>query len=171
MLNAIRLIALLVPLVAIAGEIRQFPIGEAGVLQIEIEPGWKETSSSSNPSKTISFESQVPGRLHLLLTPMPATIDPRSDRDVRALVQGAANRVGPASVEKTLAIQTLRGPQARGYYFQATDAAPKPGEYVFMYQGMVTIERSLITFTVLHNPGAEREAQMALSAIRRLKLV
>ena len=169
MLKAIRLAVLLLPLAAIAGEIRQFPLGDAGVLQIDIEPGWKESSSAPKP--TLSFESKVPGRLHLLLTPMPETVEPRSDRDVRELVQGAANRVGPATVEKTLALQSMKGAQARGYYFKATDATPKPGEYVFMYQGMVTIDRSLVTFTVLHNPGAEREAEMALSAIRRLKLV
>jgi len=73
-------------------------------------------------------------------------------------------------VEKSLAVKSLRGPQARGYYFKATDPAPKPGEYRYLYQGAVRMRMIVVTFTVLYNDGAEDDAEAAVAAVRGMKL-
>lgn len=165
---AILLTALLGPFSALAGGIREFPVGAAGILQLGIDDGWRETRPPSDSGATVSMESTVPGRMHLLLTPLPLQ---NSGGDIRSIVQRTADRIGPDSVEKTLRLEPLRGVEASGYYFKATDPAPKPGEFRFMYQGAVAVGRSLVTFTVLFNRGAEKDAELALSAVRDLRLV
>jgi len=116
----------------------------------------------------ISIEAKDPGRMHLLLTPLP--IQENTDRDIRQLVQRTADQIGPHSVEKTLTLQPIQGPEAKGYYFKATDPAPKSGEFRFMYQGIVAAGSALVTFTVLYNGGAEGQADAALLSVRGLKL-
>jgi hypothetical protein len=106
--------------------------------------------------------------MNLLLTPLPGA---KSDDAVRQEVKAAADRVGPDSAEKTLTLLQLRGAETRGYYFKATDPAPKPGEYKFMYQGVIAVGPSLfVTFTVLYNGGAEKDADAALAAVKGLRL-
>ena len=165
---AMLLTALLAPFSALAGDIREFPAGSAGSLQVRIDDGWRETRPPSDSGATVSIESKVPGQMQLLLTPIPLT---NSGGDTRAIVQRTASQLGPQSVEKTLRVEPLQGTEARGYYFKATDPAPKPGEFQFLYQGAVVVGRSLVTFTVLFNRGAEKDAESALSAVRELRLV
>ena len=106
--------------------------------------------------------------MNLLLTPLPGA---KSDDVVKQEVKSTADRVGPDSVEKTLTLQPLRGAETRGYYFKATDPAPKPGDYKFMYQGVVAVGSNLfVTFIVLYNGGAEKDADAALAAVKGLRL-
>jgi hypothetical protein len=41
----------------------------------------------------------------------------------------------------TAPLTLLKGDQARGYYFRATDRAPGPGEYKYLYQGKSGLNR------------------------------
>jgi len=161
--SAFTVAAILTSFGAFAGSVRDIPT-TGGTLQLEVADDWRETRS---PSPGISLESKTPGRMQLLLTPLPVQ---KSEVDVRRLVQDTADRIGPESVERKLKIEAIRGNQAVGNYFKATDPAPKAGEYRFMYQGAVIVGSALVTFTILYNDGAEKDAELALSTIRTLRL-
>ncbi len=53
---------------------------------------------------------------------------------VYTLVDDAANKAAPDAVQSTILVRKLAGKHGNGYYFSATDKAPKPDEYEFLTQ-------------------------------------
>src|SRR5437868_6173819 len=74
---------------------------------------------------------------------------PVGDSAVKQMVEQAAQDAKAQSVEKTLTIKELRGGENVGYYFSATDRAPKADEYKYLTQGMFGLGEVLISFTIL----------------------
>ena len=66
----------------------------------------------------------------------------------------------------SLIVKELSGPACHGYYFSATDKAPKSGEYAYMTQGIARTGDILIAFTVLTNDGQEAVVKAALDMLR-----
>jgi hypothetical protein len=56
----------------------------------------------------------------------------------------------------------MRGESGMGYYFSATDRAPKPGEFKYLTQGILHIGELVASFTILSNDGGEANASDAL---------
>jgi hypothetical protein len=158
---------LALPPASLAASSQEYGLGDLGSLQIDLAPGWHVTRSPSGSGATISIEAAQPGSMQLLMTPLPGQ---PTDAEVREFAQHAADALGPQSVEKSLAVKSLRGPQAQGYYFKATDPAPKPREYRYLYQGAMRMRGIVVTFTVLYNDGAEHDAEAAVAAVRGMKL-
>lgn len=158
---------LALPWASHAAPSHEYGLGGLGSLQIDLAPGWRVTQPPSGSGATISIEAAKPGRMQLLMTPLPGA---QSDDEVRKLTQHAADGLGPQSAEKSLTLKSLRGAHAKGYYFKATDPAPKPGEYRYLYQGTVGMRTIVVVFTVLYNDGAEKDADAAVAAVRDMKL-
>jgi hypothetical protein len=72
-------------------------------------------------------------------------------KSIHDIVAKAADAAGPESVEGKLSIVTMGGGQGPGYYFDATDRAPKPGDFKYMTQGAIGVGKLVCTFTVLTN--------------------
>jgi hypothetical protein len=53
-----------------------------------------------------------------------------------------------------------------GFYFAATDRAPKPDEYKFLTQGVVRVGELSVTFTILTNDGQDAVVKQALDALK-----
>jgi len=70
-------------------------------------------------------------------------------KSIHAIVAKAAHAAEPESVEGKLGIVTMGGGRGPGYYFDATDKAPKPGEFKYMTQGAVGAGGVVCTFTIL----------------------
>jgi hypothetical protein len=87
--------------------------------------------------------------------------------EVAAAAQGAA----PQSVEKVLNVRALAGPGNQGYYFAATDTAPKPGEFKYLTQGIIHVGDINMAFTVLTNDGQDAVVKTALDMLRRASQV
>ncbi len=94
------------------------------------------------------------------VTKLPDEATLRSD--VEALAQKAASQ----SVERVLTVQEIKGTDGRGFYFAATDRAPKPGEYKYLTQGIIRIGEIALAFTILTNDGQESVVQAALKVLR-----
>ena len=60
----------------------------------------------------------------------------------------------------------LQGTAGKGFYFCATDRAPKPGEYKYLTQGTIRVGELLVTFTILTNDG---QAGVVSGAMMMLK--
>jgi hypothetical protein len=97
-------------------------------------------------------------------TPMSAAMS--DNNKLRAIVTAAARSALSQSVEMTIPVHDLSGPEAHGFYFFATDRAPKPGEWKYLTQGMINIDGTPFAFTILTNDGQEAIAKAALELIR-----
>ena len=83
----------------------------------------------------------------------------------------AAGEVGAQSVEDKIEPKELRGKNAWGYRFSATDKAPKPGEYLYVTQGVLVVSNVRIAFTILSREGEKKAVVQALDAIASARMV
>ena len=89
------------------------------------------------------------------------------DADIlRRMVESAAQNAAAKAVEDALAVKELAGPELLGFYFSATDKAPKAGEYLFMTQGLARVKDMLLVFSIYTNAGQEAVVQAALEMLR-----
>ncbi len=88
---------------------------------------------------------------------------------VRDIVERSAKDVASQAVEETIEIKELQGDSVAGYYFTATDKAPKPGEFKYMTQGMFRVGDVGPTFTILTNDGGESVILDALAMLKGAK--
>jgi hypothetical protein len=139
-------------------------------LALPLGENWESTKPPADSSAKIAYQSTSPNKFMLLITPHTGSAGKKpGDEQLRALVEKAAAQVAPRSVEKTLPLVSIAGPEAKGYYYFATDPAPAPGEYRRMYQGTVALESMVVAFTILYNDGAETDAKSALASIRGMQ--
>ena len=89
------------------------------------------------------------------------------DRDtLRQQVEAAAKSFESQAVEKSLKLMELTGPALHGFYFSATDKAPKTGEYKCVTQGIARVGDIVLAFTILTHDGQEAVVKAALEMIR-----
>ncbi len=150
--------------------LRSYPLNGHGQFQLKVPPEWKDDLNKSpyGLPPTIVFSQKSGAPFNLMITPMlppdnSAGLPP--DDEVRRRVAQTAEHMKSQAVEKTIEIKQLTGPDARGYYYSATDRAPKPGEFKYMTQGILRVNELLVTFTVLTNDGQEQIAKDALAAM------
>ena len=107
-----------------------------------------------------------------MVTPMwavrPGVVMPVGE-EIRSQVAKAAADAKAEAVEKTIPVLELQGDSGGGYYFSATDRAPKPGEYKYMTQGMIRIGELATTFTILSNDGAGSVVPDTLRSLKRAR--
>jgi hypothetical protein len=90
---------------------------------------------------------------------------PNTDQ-LKQKVRESAEQVRPQAVEKVIEVKDLKGSAAVGYYFTATDRAPKPGEFKYMTQGMIRVGDLMVVFTVLTNDGQSKIIDEALAMMK-----
>ena len=145
---------------------KEYRANNGSEFSMEVDESWQQKGPPANSGGGIFLVARDPQRLQILVTPMPGA---PTDADVKRTVDGRAKELGPHTVEKTLAVRRLDGKNAKGYYFKATDPAPKPGEHVYMYQGIAATGGKPAAFTILFNAGAEKDASAALAAVGSLR--
>ena len=150
---------------------RRFTLPDHGRLVIHVPRDWKDRvrqpPDRMPPTITLAPGSGKP--FQVLLTPIwPATADrpPQSKDDLRASVEQAARDALAKAVEKELPIVEFQGSSGTGFYFSATDRAPKPGEYKFMTQGSLGVGVLTVTFTILTNDDQQPIVEQALAALK-----
>ncbi len=149
-----------------------------GTLTIPLPAVWQETHRglSGECSVEMVFERPGPVRGSLQVTVAwspqgdPAFSTPESVR--RSCLSGRKALEGQ-TVEKELPLQPLGGPQAAGFYYEATDrsyrkpaGAPEPGQYPVITGGILGLGRQLLIFTIMSDAKADPAAKEALEAVR-----
>lgn len=156
---------------------KRYELPGHGELVLKVPGEWNDKVARpyANLPPTIQFVQGSGDPFVILLTPMwkmpGASPDFATPEGMKKLVQNAITQVSPQAVEKTIEIQEMKGVNT-GYYFSVTDKAPKPGEYKYMTQGIITINELLATFTILTNDAEFRVANQALKifgAMRHLQ--
>lgn len=158
----------------IAGE-RRYALAEHGFLVLQVPNDWKDAVGRANamtpPTIAFGVESGEPFRV--LVTPawpMDAATKPPTSEEMRKAVLSAIEGAKGQAVEKNLQPAALKGPKASGWFFAATDRAPKPDEFKYIVQGMLGLDELRIGFTVLTNDGRRAVPGEALEMLRGASL-
>lgn len=149
---------------------RRYPLPDHGFFQIQVPSSWKDElqQPSDRLPPTIVLKPATGNLFTMLMTPIwPAKKEtPPTTEKIRELVQKSAEKARPQSIEQVINLVEFKGTSARGYYFSATDKAPKPGEYKFLIQGILAVGELMVTFTILTNDNQGNVAREALNVIR-----
>lgn len=156
---------------------RRYPLSDRGALVVSVPANWAEEVRQDDKARPPTIAYRVGGAKEpqVLVTPIwPARADaPRLATDqVRKHVEQAVDGVREQAVEKVISIVEFKGKAGTGFYFDATDKAPKPGEFKFMRQGMLMLDELLVGFTILSNSRQDpaiRDAMRLLQGASRAR--
>ena len=160
-------------------ELRSFSISDQGTLEVMVPNSWNdsEIQTSGEEPPTIMFAPETGAQfrvaISLVLVTNPNGKLPTSD-EIRSSVKNSAERLEPQSIEKHLEVKKFTGSANIGFYYSATDPAPKPDEYKYLSQGMLLVKDILIAFTILTNDGQDdivKEAFALLASAQRKKII
>ena len=154
---------------ALEGQQRIYVVPGSKGYAFDVPPAWRD-ALGGDKLPTINLKPAAGDGFAILVTLIPPkTPDaPAPTREeVRGHVKRAIEGVLESSVEKKIEPREVKGKDAWGYAFGATDRAPGDG-FKFMRQGFVVTGNQMLFYTVLFRPGEERNAdaatQMAFSA-------
>ena len=122
---------------------------------------------------TIVFTPPESNEFEILITPMWSTRTgavPKKD-EMQRMVAEVAEAARRQAVERSIPIVEMQGNSGIGYYFSATDRAPKSDEFRYMTQGVLRIGELAATFTILTNDGGELIASDALELLKGARYV
>ncbi|MGO9935496.1 MAG: hypothetical protein ACLPV8_27305 [Steroidobacteraceae bacterium] len=140
-------------------------------LWLAVPAAWNEKfeSPKENVPASVWLTPRQGASFNVLITPLSGTVVGAAmsdDNKLRAIVTSAARNALAKSVEMTIPVHDLTGPNVHGFYIFATDRAPAPGEWKYLTQGMINIDGAPFAFTILTNDGQEAVAKTALELIR-----
>jgi TPR repeat protein len=156
---------------ASAQEERRYPLAEHGHFVLRVPAGWRDSIGRTEPNlpPTILLRPASGPVFQVLVTPIwpmkPGIAAPTLE-ELKASVLRAAEGVKSQAVESAFEAIELKGQAARGYYFKATDRAPKPGEFKYLSQGMLNVGELRVTFSILTNDGQDAAVKSALDMLR-----
>ena len=159
----------LISLMAVAQEnvARTYELSDSENLRLLVPASWQEEirRGPDGFASVIVFKPASGNLFQVLVTPIlppnPEAPMPKPEQ-IKSNVEWAAENTKDQAVEESLTLKELTGAEVIGYYFAATDKAPKPNEYEYLTQGMLRAARLVATFTILTNNGAQRVVADAL---------
>ena len=151
--------------------VHTFAVPDHGSLQLNAPKSWpvEMRAAASRALPTIAFGPTQGATYQILITPLsPARKGqpPVPAPAMKQMVERAAQDAKAQSVEKSLTVKELKSGVHVGYYFSATDRAPKADEYKYMTQGMFGLGEILLSFTILTNDGHDQVVPAALNMIK-----
>ena len=158
--------------IAADGQTKRYALPDKTSLELSIPVGWQDEvkQGESGTPPTIVLAPREGPRFQLLVTPIwrpRPEVPVASAEQIRQSVQRAADQVKPQAAESFLPVQELTGGKGPGYYFSATDKAPKPEEFKYLTQGMLLVGELAVTFSILTNDGQEKMRDAALDMLKR----
>ncbi len=149
---------------------KRYPLADHGALVVTVPSRWvAEVRQEGKLPPTIGYSLAAGKPPQVLITPVwrvRADVPPFTQESVRKNVEHAVSAVKDQAVEKEIPVQQFKGKSGAGYYFEATDRAPKPGEFKFLRQGMLAIGDILLAFTVLADSRDEPVMGQALTMLQ-----
>ncbi len=152
-------------------KVRRYSLPDHGFFHIEVLSSWKDElrQPPDRLPPTIVLKPASGNAFTMQMTPIwpsKKEMAPPTTQKIRELVQESAEKARPQSMEQVINLVELKGTSGMGYYFAVTDRAPKPGEYKFMIQGILTVGELMVTFTILTNDSRGEIARETLTLIR-----
>ena len=152
------------------GRAEDYPIPAHGALQIVFPKGWKISSRSlaQPPTLALAVTPEDSMILNVQITTVwldAAALEQATAERRRGDMEKSGREMLSQAVEKTLAIQELRGAQSNGFYYALTDRAPGPGEHKYLIQGSLLTGPALSVFTILYRSPGMEEVNQVLKAL------
>jgi hypothetical protein len=145
-------------------------VGSASVA-LDWSPDWQvDPDTAALPAESTAFSTADATKMRTLLSTGPMRPEISTDEGMRAVASDMAVQLESQSVEKKIEVQRVASEHAHGYYVCATDRAPKPGEYKYMCQGLLSVDGTPIVFTVLYNDSGKSEAAKVVAAMKTLQI-
>jgi len=151
-----------------------YTISGHGTLELPVPKAWRSENYrhpmsrfpkiSLHPAEGTAFVVRINPSLRL-----PAFGDAEGD-DIKKTAEVLSKVMAPTAVEKELPLTQLKGPAAHGYYFTATDKAPRPGEYRCMTSAVVGVGKLLLDVTILHQSTDAEEVQQTIEMLKEARL-
>jgi hypothetical protein len=137
---------------------------------VQIPGGWKDQiqQARDGSSPTIVLSPASGRRFEVLLTPTSSTAKdraPESREDIRAAVERAAQGAKSWAAESQLPLKEIKGRSGPGFYFSATERAPKTGAHKFVTTGILRVGDRLVAFTILTHEGQVSVVGQALDLL------
>jgi hypothetical protein len=153
-----------------APALRRYELPNLDTLELLLPPGWVDRVDQPAGGKlTIELGPAAGERFQVFVTPEwmdPAAPEVRELPALRDAVRDAAERIKPQVVENFLQVRQLAGANGVGYYFQATDRAPRADGFKYMSEGALQVGDLTLWFTILTNEGQDTVAVEALSILQ-----
>lgn len=147
--------------VADDSRLKRYELPNLDALELSLPAGWVErVEPDPAGEQALTFEF-APGEgppFQAFVTPQwsePGELAVLDAAALRGQVQQAAERIRAQSVETQIEIRRLQGESGVGFYFAATDRAPRPEEFRYMTQGALQAGDLVLWFTILTNDGQE----------------
>lgn len=151
------------------GMSKSYSLPNNGTFRLQVPEGWRDQvrQTTNNLPPTISFLPESGAAFEVLATAIwiQPGLTMLGATEMRNIVENSAKEVAPEAVEEKIEIRELKGIVDIGYYFAATDKAPKPDEYKYLTQGMMRVRDIVFTFTILTNDGQEDIVSKAISML------
>lgn len=149
---------------------RTYPLPKQGSFELKVPVSWKDTlrQPPNDLPPTLTFSPNSGAAFQVLITPIwkvNQDMQMPGPEEMKSSVERAADGASQQAVEKTIPIRELKGSSGKGYYFSATDKAPKPDEFKYLTQGMLGVGDLAVTFTILTNDGQDAVVKEALSML------
>jgi len=156
---------------SVAAAPRTYTLPEHGVLHRDVPDDWRDefTQGAHRRAPTVTLGPRSGANSDILIgVPWSTKDHPKvTDLDsLRSNVEAAAKSAEQQSTEGTLSVRELPGSQGRGFQVAATDAAPNPGAYNYMAQGLVQVGTVALAFTALTNDGEDDVVKTALAIVK-----
>ena len=149
---------------------QNFVLPKHGTLLLNVPEGWKCSLKEPESARPPTIECGGKGGAAFVVEISTVWAGTSSegipDAKIKSMVESAAKSAEAQSVERSLALRDLAGGPGRGYYFRATDRAPKPGEWKYLTQGIIRTGGIALAFTILTNDGQAAIEKAALEMIR-----
>jgi hypothetical protein len=169
--QALILLAASWPLAALEASSSHVALPGGDELWLRIPAAWSEKfdSPQKNMPPSVWLSQRQGPTFNVLITPLAGTAVGEAmsdDLKLHAIVTSIARNTLSRAVEMAIPVHDLTGADVHGYYIFATDRAPAPGEWKYLWQGMINIDDAPFAFTILTNDGQEAIAKAALELIR-----
>ena len=153
-----------------ASSSKTLAVGNSSVV-LDWSSAWVvDSDTASLPPESAAFNMADAMKMRALLSTGPMREEISTDAGINAVVTSMAAKLEGQSVEKKIEVQRVAGDHSRGNYVCATDRAPKPGEYKYMCQGLLSVDGTPFVLTLLYNDPGKADADKVIAAMKTLKI-
>jgi hypothetical protein len=151
--------------------LRRYELPNRDTLELTLPEGWSDRieQPDGDGPPTIEITVTAGGTAQVFVTPKwsePTDNDVREAPILRDAVRELAERIQPEAVESYIEVRPLEGADGTGYYFSATERAPKADGFKFMSQGAFPVGGLTLWFVVLTNDGEDTVAVQTLAMLQ-----
>ena len=145
-------------------------LGEAAI-SIPWDKNWQVGQPPANaPQNAGEFHATDPGHLTVMMSAHASAGGAGVDEAMRSMVDGFAQELLSAAVEKELPVESFKNGDTHGYQVCATDRAPKPDEWKYICRGMASVGGWVIGYDVLYNDPGKAQALQAVKALQAMQI-